>query len=191
MSSKDKKPWESHPEIWPTSTAFFTYLRGCLRKAWMKNPIKLEYIKKNRHQIDNPNPKGKKPTVWGFTCECCHKEFPIAEGQVDHLLQAGSLRSTEDIQGFVERLLYVTEDDIQLVCKGCHNIISYQQRHDITFEEARRRKMAIEFNKKPITEQKAYFEERGITIDKPTKAKLKEAYINYLISIDNEGGNAL
>ncbi len=191
MSDQKQTPWESHPEIWPTSTAFFTYLRGCLRKAWMKNPIKLEYIKKNRHQIKNPNPKGTKPTVWGFTCECCFEEYPIKEGQVDHLYQAGSLRSTEDIQGFVERLLYVTEDDIQLVCKVCHNIISYAQRHELSFNEAKNRKKAIEFNKKSVAEQRSFLESKGINCHKLTKPKLKEAYFNYLNDLDKEDNHAI
>lgn len=191
MSNNKNSPWEAHPEIWPSSTAFFTYLRGCLRKAWMKNPIKLEYIKKNRHQIDNPNPNGKKPKVWGFTCECCNGEYPIAQGQVDHLHQAGSLRSTEDIQGFVERLLYVTEEDIQLVCKHCHDIISYQQRHDLTFNQAKNRKEAIAFSKKPIAEQKDILNSYNVNTDKLTKPKLKQAYIDYLDSLDEGQDHAV
>ena len=93
----DKVMWgENTP--WKTSTAFFTYLRGCLRKAWVRHPVKLNLIKSKRKQIKNPNPRGKKPTVWGFTCELCNKEYVAKEGQVDHRVGAGQLNKTEDIQ---------------------------------------------------------------------------------------------
>ena len=39
----------------------------------------------------------------------------MREGQVDHVVPAGSLQRKEDIQGFVERLLFITKDDLRLV----------------------------------------------------------------------------
>lgn len=130
-----KEPWgEGTP--WKNSVAFFTYLRGCLRKAWSNNPIKHNLIKKVRKQIDNPNPNGKKKTVFGFTCELCHNDFVLSQGQVDHKVAAGSLRKTEDIQGFVERLLYVTEDDLRLICKGCNSALAYADKQGVTFAQA-------------------------------------------------------
>ena len=109
-----KEPWGDGTP-WRNSTAFFTYLRGCLRKAWSRHPTKLNLIKNKRYQIPNPNPKGKKLTVFGAECEMCGGEFPLSEIQVDHKIPAGQLNKTEDIQGFVERLLYVTEDDLKIV----------------------------------------------------------------------------
>src|SRR5690606_30667964 len=92
----EKLPWgEGTP--WPKQTNFMTYLRGCLRKAWSNNPIKLIVLNKKRIQIKNPNPKGKKEFVWGFVCEVCDKEYVISEGQIDHKQPAGSLREISDI----------------------------------------------------------------------------------------------
>jgi len=142
-----KIPWgEGTP--WKNSVAFFTYLRGCLRKAWSTNPIKHNLIKKKRKQIANPNPNGKKETVFGFTCEMCNTDHVIANGQVDHKVAAGSLRKTSDIQGFVERLLYVTEDDLRLICKGCNSALAYADKQGITYEEAIGIKLAIDLCKK-------------------------------------------
>ena len=135
MSNK-KEPWgEGTP--WKNSTAFFTYLRGCLRRAWSSNPVKHNLIKKHREQIPNPNPRGKKDTVWGFTCVMCNDKFPLSMCNVDHIVPAGSLQKTEDIQGFVERLLYVTEQDLRLVCKKCNNTLALAERLNISFEEAK------------------------------------------------------
>jgi hypothetical protein len=141
-----REPWgEGTP--WKNSVAFFTYLRGCLRKAWSTNPIKHNLIKKRRKQIPNPNPNGKKATVFGFTCEMCDNDYIISQGQVDHINPAGSLRKTEDIQGFVERLLYVTEDDLRLICKGCNSALSHADKMGITYAEAIIEKTAIELCK--------------------------------------------
>lgn len=159
----EKRPWECYPNIWKNSTAFFTYLRGALRKAWVNNPVKLEYIKSKRKQISNPNLKGNKKTVWGFTCDCCGKDYPIKECQVDHKIPAGSLNQLEDIQGFVQRLLCVTDNDLQLVCKGCHSIITYSQRMGLSLTEAALKKKVITFTKLSSGEQKDTLKRCGIS----------------------------
>lgn len=165
------EPWKAHPEIWKNSVAFFTYLRGCLRKAWSTNPIKHNLIKKHRKQIPNPNPNGKKSTVWGFTCELCSGTFVLKDGQVDHINPAGSLQKTSDIQGFVERLLYVTEEDLRLICKGCNSALSYADKQGISFELALVEKKAIDIikSKKDV----AFLEGCGI-LPASTQAKRRE-----------------
>lgn len=157
----DKSPWLAYPEIWKNSVAWFTYLRGCLRKAWNTSPVKHNLIKKKRKQIDNPNPNGKKKTVFGFTCELCHNDYVLSQGNVDHKVPAGSLRKTEDIQGFVERLLYVTEDDLRLICKGCNSALAYSDKQGITYEEAVKEKMLIALCKAKKDVQ--FLRDRGIT----------------------------
>lgn len=132
---KKKEPWGTGTP-WKNSTAFFTYLRGCLRKSWSNNPIKHNLLKKKRKLIPNPNPKGKKPMVFGFDCSMCGGTFPMSLCQVDHIESAGQLNCTEDIQGFVERLLYVTEDDLRLVCKNCNSALALSDKQGISFEEA-------------------------------------------------------
>lgn len=169
----DKSPWIAYPEIWKNSVAWFTYLRGCLRKAWNTSPVKHNLIKKKRKQIDNPNPNGKKKTVFGFTCELCHNDYVLSQGNVDHKIPAGSLRKTEDIQGFVERLLYVTEDDLRLICKGCNSALAYADKHGITYEESKIQKTAIELCKQKA--DKSWLLERGIT--PASNAKLRREQI--------------
>jgi len=141
-----KEPWGAGTP-WKNSVAFFTYLRGCLRKSWSNNPIKHNLIKKKRKQIPNPNPKGKKNTVWGFDCEICGGEFVMSLCQVDHIVPAGSLQKTEDIQGFVERLLYVTEEDLRLVCKDCNSVLALAEKQGISLDRARAEKEAIRLEK--------------------------------------------
>lgn len=157
------EPWETElgKTIWKNSTAFWSFIRGKLRLGWNTHPFKIALINKKRYQIPNPNPKGKKQTVWGFDCEMCHKTFPIKEGQVDHITPAGTLTCREDIQGFVERLLCVTETDLRLVCKGCNNALAMSQKTGLSYEECIVEKQAIEIIK--TKKDKQFLTEAGIT----------------------------
>ena len=162
-----KEPW-GNGTPWKNSVAFFTYLRSCLRKSWSNCPTKHNLLKKKRYQIPNPNKAGKKPTVFGAECAMCGGEFPLSQIQVDHIHAAGSLQKKEDIQGFVERLLFVTEDDLRLVCKGCNACLAYSDKHKVSFNEARAIKEAIRLCKEG--KDVDWLEQRGI-IASTAKAK--------------------
>lgn len=166
----DKEVWgEGTP--WKNSVAFFTYLRGCLRKAWSRHPTRISVVNSKRKQIQNPR-KGHRAMVWGFECEMCKEEFPIKLAQVDHIVPAGSLQKTSDIQGFVERLLYVTAEDLRLVCKGCNMALAYSDKNKVPL------KLAL-ITKKVIAMEKAktvltYLEERGIVPAKNAKQRRQQ-----------------
>lgn len=149
---KDKddkpKPWETHPHIWSTVAKFMSFVRGGIRKSlWQRHPVKLEFIKNNRKRIPNPNPNGKVPTVWGGECYLCGNDFAQKDLQVDHLKGNHSLKSMDDLQSFVEAMLFVEEEDLALVCVSCHKIKSYAERTGITFNEAKVQKIIIEMMK--------------------------------------------
>jgi hypothetical protein len=166
-----KQPWgPSTP--WKDSVAFFTYLRGCLRSAWSRNPIKHELLKKTRKQIENPKKTANKPTVWGCTCAMCGQDHVMRNIQVDHIVEAGSLRRTEDIQGFVERLLYVTEADLRVVCKECNSALAYASKHGLSFVDARATKAAIKIikEKQDLTTLESY----GIIPGRTQKARREQ-----------------
>ncbi len=182
--SKLKNPW-GEGTAWKNDKAFFTYLRGCLRLAWKRHPTKLKVLKEKRKQIRNPNPKGNKPTVFGFECEMCHKEFVLKEAQVDHINPAGSLQCKGDIQGFVERLLWVTEEDLRLVCKGCNSALALADKTGVSYEEAIREKEAIEWLKinKGVKKQRDILEALGVVDAQSLKGKdIRKAYVEYLKS---------
>jgi hypothetical protein len=180
-------PWESElgRKLWKTSSSYWSFIRGKLRLAWNNHPIKISVINKKRYQIDNPNPNGKKPKVWGFDCEMCGLTFPISQGQVDHITPAGTLTRREDIQGFVERLLCITEDDLRLVCKDCNNALSIAQKQGISYDEAIVEKRVIKIIKEK--KDKSFLIAKGITPATNAK-KRREQIKEYLTSIrDNLG----
>lgn len=167
----NKEPWGPGTP-WKNSTAFFTYLRGCLRKAWSRNPVKLNLLKKLRKQIPNPNPKGHKETVWGADCAMCGGTFVLKDIQVDHIVAAGQLNKTEDIQGFVERLLYVSEDNLRLVCKTCNNALAHADKQGISYEDAliEKKVIAMEKEKSVIP----FLNEKGISPGKNAKERRQQ-----------------
>jgi len=98
-------PWTNYPHIWKTKAAFLSFIRGGIRRAlWNRSPIKLEFIKKYRKRIKNPNPKGKVKEVWGGTCALCNREFPSQQLNVDHKIGNNSLKELSDLQSFIESI---------------------------------------------------------------------------------------
>ena len=160
---------DKYPHIWKTKASLMSYLRGGLRRScWMKHPVKLEFIKNNRERIPNPNPRGKVPEVWGGRCNVCKDLFVQSKLAVDHIREfSASLKDIKDIQTFVELITLVIEDDLQFVCKDCHDNISYSQKQGCSFEEARVRKQHILIDKeKRVLEE---LRQRGVLVPPKTK----------------------
>lgn len=181
--SKIKEIIVENSDVWKTESAFMSYIRGGIRRGlWNKHPLKLKLINSKRIQIPNPNPKGKKPTVWGGCCEICNNLFPSSEMQVDHKREKGSsLKEISDIQQFVEDMVVITQNDLRWVCKGCHDVISHSQKKGITFEQAKVEKQALEIIKQK--QDKQWLLDRGITPDS-TQAKRREQIVETLLDDD-------
>ena len=148
-NSKVEKLLEENFDVWKSKASLMSYIRGGVRRSlWNRHPSKTKLIKEKRFQIPNPNPNGKKPTVWGGECEICNNLFIEKELQVDHIRDHGSsLKDISDIQQFIEDIVIVTRDDLRWVCKGCHEIVSYSQKMNVSFEQARIEKQFIQIKK--------------------------------------------
>ena len=59
-----------------------------------------------------------------YQCAACEQWFMQKQVEVDHLVEAGSLKSYEDLPGFVERL-FTSPDKLQVLCKDCHKGKTY------------------------------------------------------------------
>ncbi len=160
------KPWEIYPNIWKTEAAFLSYIRGGIRRhLWAKSPVKLEFIKKARSRIVNPVVSNRKrfPEVWGGVCEICKKEFALKDMEVDHKTGEHSLKKVEDIQAFVQGIVFVTEEDLALLCKPCHKIKTHAERKGMSQSDAAIEKMAIATCKLPVNELKTWIRNNGRT----------------------------
>ena len=178
---KIDKILEKYPHIWKSKSAFMSYLRGGIRRScWMKHPVKLEFIKNNRQRIPNPNTKAKAAEVWGGKCNVCKNLFVQSQLAVDHIREfSATLKEIKDIQSFVELISLVTEEDLQFVCKDCHDTISYSQKHNCSFEEAKIEKEVIELIKQK--KDKDYCIENNIPVQSTQSARRK-AIVEFKLS---------
>ena len=66
---------------------------------------------------------------------------------VDHKVGESTLKTVEDVQQFVNNIVFVKKEDLQFICKGCHKQKTYSEREGVSFEEAGIIKQAIEIQK--------------------------------------------
>jgi len=99
-----------------TEAAFWSMIRSALRQKsrWWK-PI--AECKKLARRINKSKNKRQK---WEYQCKKCSKWYKSDQVNVDHIEQAGSLRSYDDLPGFVETL-FCEQDNLQVLCKSCHD----------------------------------------------------------------------
>ena len=93
-----------------TEAAYFSMIRSALRKGFrFWKPISNARMAARRsYKGSNPGQK------WEYQCADCKRWFLGREVAVDHIVPVGSLRSLEDLPGFVERL--TAEDGFQVLC---------------------------------------------------------------------------
>lgn len=164
--SGDIKPWELYPQFWKTEAMYLSWIRGGIRRyLWSKNPVKLEFVKESRVMIQNPNAKLRKgrPKVWGGICEICKKEHILKNMEVDHKTGEHSLKKVEDIQKFVEGIVFVRKEDLAFLCKPCHKIKTNAERKGLTQEESAIDKEAIAICKQKADVVKSWITKRGET----------------------------
>ena len=106
------KNWEK----W-TEARFWSFIRSALRRAWMKYPPKYEALK--QAEVGRKVNKKTGKLAKHYKCNICKKEFVANDVQVDHIVEAGTLRSYEDLPEFVNKL-FCSADDLQVLCKPCH-----------------------------------------------------------------------
>lgn len=173
----------SHPDVFKSNATFFSTIRTGVRKAWSTSPMKVAYFDSKVYKVTNTNPRSLKrfPVVKKILCEMCGNEFGTTGVELDHLSGENKLTCVEDILPFISSILFVTPDDLQILCKdvkvgkvvksfGCHSIKTYAERHGISFEKARAIKLAIQYEKAKQVEyvlQQAF----GLKIDQQPKTK--------------------
>ena len=174
-----RKMLSEMPHVWKTESAFMSWLRGGIRRMWSKHPVRIEFMKQNRIRIPNPNKNGKAKEVWGGVCALTGELTPQTLLEVDHKKGNHSLRSIDDIQSFVESILLVTFDDLQLVSKDAHKIKSYAEKHNMAFAEAKVHKEVIEICK---DKQKVVDKLSGYGVEYiPTTAKARRELLTKLM----------
>tara|TARA_R110000803_G_scaffold208797_1_gene277773 strand:+ start:165 stop:746 length:582 start_codon:yes stop_codon:yes gene_type:complete len=184
--SEKLMPWEQLPDVWKTKAAYFAWLRGQMRKAWSRHPIKNAYTMSRRVRA----PVGKKKdkltgihqVVWALPCDQCGGTFPQSGVEVDHILRAGSFKDWADCEKWLMGLMQINFASLQLLCKPCHKIKSYAETHGLSFEDAEVQKKAIAWLKEtPTPKQVKFLLGQGFAKEEISNAKSRRAaYIGHL-----------
>lgn len=104
-----------------TESRYFGFIRSTLRRAFTRYPVKHQVKVKSRRQK-----KGSRR--YEYQCAACKKYYPNSQTQVDHIIPAGSLKTFDDLPGFVERL-FCEPDNLQVLCSQCHKAKTEEERN--------------------------------------------------------------
>lgn len=187
MSKITKKVWgEGTP--WATKSQWLSFIRGGIRRClWARNPVKLNFLKKHTKKIKNTNEASKKrfPKVNGAKCNICKKWHRVVDVEVDHIDGHHSLRKLEDLMGYFESIVMITEDDLQVLCKECHKTKSLADSRGISLEEAKFEQKVIQFRKLKANKQRDFLTKVGVDPE-GNASKREKQYREYLRGVKVE-----
>ena len=142
-------------------------VRTMIRSMWGDSVFKTEFLKRNSVLIENTNTRSMKryPMVRKYRCAICGELFGSTEIELDHLESENTLTSYEHINDFMTNIVLTSPDKLQVLCKdkkskklgvisfGCHQLKTYSERYNVTFEEARAEKEAKQLVDKKLDKQ--------------------------------------
>jgi hypothetical protein len=168
------EPWVWYPEVWPTKSKFFTWLRGALRNAvWNRSPIKIIFKNENC----NAPPEGYEGRAKSGACCALSGQWEgKSKLEVDHIEGNVPINNEDEILEFLKHLI-PAPNTLQLVTKEAHKVKSYAEKQGITYKQATAEKKAIEIIKSKS--DKEWLEARGIVPGSST-AKRREQIVKEL-----------
>ena len=142
-------------------------VRTMIRSTWGDSIFKTEFLKRNSVLIKNTNTRSMKrfPMVRKYQCAICKEYFSGTEVELDHLDSENALTEYEHINDFFKTIVLTSPDKLQVLCKdkktkklgvtrfGCHGIKTYQERYNVSFEQALAEKKAIKLIKDKVDKQ--------------------------------------
>lgn len=173
-----------------------SWWRSAVRQMFSNSIFYRKYIEDSSTLVVNENPRSKKryPMVKRFTCAICGEQIGSGDLEVDHLEGGNSNKSLADADSFIKAIMFVTPDDIQVLCKdkhkvvnkkktlvkfGCHSYKTLQQKVGCSFEEAKVRKQYLLFVKENAVD--AQLKLRGIEVPPKTKAAKNELLLTLML----------
>lgn len=179
-----------------------SWWRSAVRQMFSSSIFYRKYIGDQSTLVVNENPRSMKryPMVKRFTCAICGEQFGSGGIELDHVEGGNTNKSFSDAESFLKAIMFVTSDDVQILCKdrhkivnkkktlvsfGCHSIKTMQESHGCSFEEARVRK-----EHKLCVTQKRILEDlrqRGVLVPPKTKVAQNALLLELMLKeINNE-----
>ena len=158
----------------PKPKVLLSMLRSIIRQVWMKAPNKLAFLLEKREVDTNPSTL----TKWLYTCRICLNRFKQGDVEIDHIQGNKECTDISQLPEYIDDLLNVGTEDMQIACKECHGIKSYAEKHKISFEEAGIEKRVIAWLKKNnVAQQKVILGQLGFSADDTSNGdKRRSAY---------------
>lgn len=173
-----------------------SWWRTAVRQMFSSSIFYRKYIEDQSTLVKNENTRSMKryPMVKKFTCAICGEQFGSGGIELDHKEGGNTNKSFSDAESFLRAIMFVTPDDVQILCKdkhkvvnkkktlisfGCHGIKSLQEKNGCSFEEARVLKKHILIGKERRFKEE--LEARGMVVPKTIKEQSKvllEAMMN-------------
>ena len=100
-----------------TESMFWSMIRSALRKISYTKWLPIVEFKKSK-RLPASQYSTNKRLKWVWKCEQCGAINDAKHSHVDHNLEAGSLRNSDDLKGFVERLF--VESGFTILCDKCN-----------------------------------------------------------------------
>lgn len=133
-------------------------LRSNIRQTWMMSPLRLLKLETTRIADMDDNTR----TKWLWECECCRGKFKGTDVQTDHISGEHQFKQLSDLESYAKSILDVTLDDLQILCKECHEVKTYAERYGLTIDESKVEKVVIAWMKQTsVSEQKEYLTLHG------------------------------
>lgn len=99
-----------------TTAGYWGFIRSGLRQMSRRwPPLARQAINAARRKYVGENKRQK----WEYQCATCKAWRNRKQVEVDHIVPCGSLRSLDDLPGFVERL-FCEPDGLRVLCDTCH-----------------------------------------------------------------------
>lgn len=178
-----------------------SWWRSAVRQMFSNSIFYRKYVENQSTLVVNENPRSKKryPMVKRFTCAICGEQIGSGDVEIDHLEGGNSNKSLSDADSFIKSIMFVTPDDIQVLCKdkykvvnkkktlvkfGCHSLKTYSELHGGTLEEARVKKQHRLYVSQKRLQQE--LEARGVAVPKTIKAQSELLLTLMLKEIESE-----
>ena len=180
-----------------------SWWRSAVRQMFSSSIFYRKYIGDQSTLVKNENPRSMKryPMVKRFTCAICGEQFGSGGIELDHVEGGNTNKSFSDAESFLKAIMFVTPDDVQILCKnkhkvvnkrktlvsfGCHSIKTMQESHGCSFEEARVRKE----HKLCVTQKRVLrdLKQRGVLDTPRTKVAQNALLLELMLKeINSEG----
>ena len=151
-----------------SESSMLSVVRGAVRKAWMRHPTKLSFLARERVYVgdvpESCRPSGLRAnSKWLYLCNICDNYFLLKDIEVDHIKGEHTLKDLESLPKFTSSVLGISWNDLQILCKDCHQVKTYAERYDMSFQEALLEKEVISVMNLKASGQRSWLKKRGIT----------------------------